>query len=70
MCSYSDSVSLSSLGSGSERSGGNGSRRSTSSERGQLGGEGRIPMEKTTEVREDPLEKLAESNWPAKAGYR
>ncbi|QCD81437.1 hypothetical protein DEO72_LG2g1763 [Vigna unguiculata] len=30
---------------------------------------GRIPMERTVEVREDPLEELAESNWPAKAGY-
>jgi len=26
-------------------------------------------MERTVEVREDPLEELAESNWPAKAGY-
>ncbi|QCD87382.1 hypothetical protein DEO72_LG3g1916 [Vigna unguiculata] len=26
-------------------------------------------MEMTTEVREDPLEELADSNWPVKAGY-
>jgi len=26
-------------------------------------------METMTEVREDPLEELAESNWPAKGGY-
>ena len=30
---------------------------------------GRIPMETVTEVREDPLEELAEINWPAKGGY-
>jgi len=30
---------------------------------------GRIPMETITEVREDPLEEIAESSWPAKAGY-
>ena len=26
-------------------------------------------MERVVEVREDPPEELAESNWPAKAGY-
>jgi len=30
---------------------------------------GRILMETVTEVREDPPEEIAESNWPAKAGY-
>ena len=30
---------------------------------------GRIPMETMTEVWEDPLEEIAESNWPAKGGY-
>ena len=30
---------------------------------------GRIPMEMITEVREDPPEEIAESSWPAKAGY-
>jgi len=52
MPSCSDSVSLSSLG--SERSGGSGSSQSTSSDREQLGGVGRILTEKTVEVREDP----------------
>ena len=28
-----------------------------------------IPMETVREVREDPLEELAESDWPAKGGY-
>jgi len=69
MSSISDSYSLSSPSSGSDRSGEDGSSQSTSSERGQLGGEGTNPMESTTEVREDPPEDLAESNWPVKAGY-
>ncbi|QCD78565.1 hypothetical protein DEO72_LG1g2201 [Vigna unguiculata] len=30
---------------------------------------GGIPMETVREVREDPPEELAESNWPAKGGY-
>jgi len=62
MSSYSDSVSLPSPGSGSEKSGGDGNSQSTSSDREQMGGVGRISMETTTEVREDPLEELAESN--------
>jgi len=33
----------------------------------QLEDVGRIPMETTVEVREDPPEELAESNWSAKA---
>jgi len=32
-------------------------------------GMGRIPIEMVTEVRKDPLEEIAESNWPAKTGY-
>jgi len=34
--------------------------------RGMVGG---IPMETVREVREDPPEELAESNWPTKGGY-
>ena len=30
---------------------------------------GRILMETITEVREDPPDEIAESSWPAKAGY-
>ena len=30
---------------------------------------GEIPTETVTEVREDPPEELAESNWPAKGSY-
>jgi len=30
---------------------------------------GRIPMETIIEVREDPPEEIAETSWPAKAGY-
>jgi len=30
---------------------------------------GRIPMETVTEVRENPLEEMTESNWPAKGSY-
>ena len=56
------------------------SSESTESDRSkdrQLGGEGTssgvvtsgMPMEVVREVREDPPEKLEESNWPAKGGY-
>ncbi|QCE03794.1 hypothetical protein DEO72_LG8g1821 [Vigna unguiculata] len=69
MSSVSDSASLSSPGSGSDQSGEDGSSQSMSGDRGQLGGEGRIPMETITEIREGPPEELAESNWPVKAGY-
>ena len=69
MSSVSDSASLSSLDSGSDRSGEDGSSQSMSGDRGQLGGEWRIPMEMTTKIREDPPKELAESNWPVKAGY-
>ncbi|QCE03316.1 hypothetical protein DEO72_LG8g1340 [Vigna unguiculata] len=67
MSSSSDNFSLSSLS--SERSGGSGSSQSNSSDREQPGDVGRITMETTVEVSEDPLEELAESNWPAKVGY-
>jgi len=67
MSSSSDSVSLSSPG--SERSRGSRSNQSNSSDREQPRGVGMIPMETTIEVREDLPEELAESNWPAKAGY-
>ena len=69
MSSVSDSASLSNPGSGSDQSGENRSSQSMSGDRGQLGGEGRIPMETITEIREGPPEELAESNWPVKAGY-
>jgi len=65
MSNSSDSISLSSLS--SERSGGRGSSQSNSSDMEQLEDVGRIPMETTVEVREDPPEELAESNWSAKA---
>ncbi|QCE03770.1 hypothetical protein DEO72_LG8g1796 [Vigna unguiculata] len=69
MSSVSDSASLSSPSNGSDRSGGDRSSQSMSGSRGQLGGEGRIPMETTTEIREDLPEELAKSNWQMKAGY-
>jgi len=67
MSSCSDSVSLSSPS--SEQLGGSGSSQSTSSDREQLGGVGRILMETTIEVMEYPPKELAKSNWPTKAGY-
>jgi len=70
MSSASDNVTLSSSGSGSEWSGGDGSSRSDGGSGGQTVGMGRIPMETVSEVREDPLEEIAESNWSAKAGYK
>ncbi|QCD79543.1 hypothetical protein DEO72_LG1g3185 [Vigna unguiculata] len=69
MSSASDSVSLSSSSSGSEHSRGDGSSRSDSGSGGQTVCVGRIPMETVTEIREDPLEELAESNWPTEIGY-
>jgi len=54
MSSVSGSVSLSSSSSGSEHLGGDGSSQSRSGSSGQLVGEGRITMETTTEIREDP----------------
>jgi len=67
MSSSSDRVSLSD--SGNERSRDSGSSRDDTSDREEMGSIGRIPMERVVEVREDPPEKLAESNWPAKTGY-
>ena len=54
MSSGIDSVSLSSSGSGSERSWGDGSSRFDVVSVGQMVGAGRIPMETVIEVREDP----------------
>jgi len=69
LSSTSDSVSLSSSGSGSEQSGEDGSSRSDGGSGGQTVGMGRILMETVTEVREDPPKEIVESNWPAKAKY-
>jgi len=57
------------MGSGSEHTGEGVSSRSRSGVSGQLAGEGRIPMEVTTETTEDPPEEVAESSLPARAGY-
>ncbi|QCD83259.1 hypothetical protein DEO72_LG2g3602 [Vigna unguiculata] len=67
MSTSSDRFSLSSLS--SERSGGSESSQSGGSDGEQPGNVGRIPMERTVEVRKDTPEELAESSWPAKAGY-
>jgi len=67
MSSSSDRFSLSN--SGSERSKDSGSSRDDSSDREEVGSVGRIPVERVVEIREDPPEELAESNWPAKIGY-
>ena len=67
--SSSDSVSLSTSSSESIESGRSRGRlveEESTSSGGVVGG---IPMETVREVREDPLEELAESNWPAKGGY-
>jgi len=67
--SSSDSVSLSMSSSESIKSGRSRGRHveeESSSSGVMVGG---IPMETVREVREDPLEELAESNWPAKGGY-
>jgi len=67
--SSSDSVSLSTSSSESVESGRSRGRQvdeESTSSGGMVGG---IPMETVREVREDPLEELAESNWPAKGGY-
>ena len=69
MSSTSDSMSLSSSSSGSGRSREDGGRQSDDGSGGPMVGMGRIPMETVTEVREDPLEEIAESSWSAKAGY-
>jgi len=69
MSSSSDTVSLSSSSSGSVHFGGNVGRRFEEESTNPVVVVGRIPMETVTEVREDPLEEITESNWPAKAGY-
>jgi len=55
--------------SSSERSRGSGSSEADNSDREESGNVWRIPMERIIEVREDPLEELAESSWPVKTGY-
>jgi len=67
--SSSDSVSLSTSSSesmGSERSRGRQVDEEGTSSGCMVSG---IPMETVREVREDPPEELAESDWPAKGGY-
>jgi len=67
--SSSDSVSLSTSSSesmGSERSRDRRIDEEVTSPGGMTSG---IPMETVREVREDPPEELAESDWPAKGGY-
>jgi len=67
--SSSDSISLSTSSSestGSERSRGRQVDEDGTSSGGMVSG---IPMETVREVREDPPEELAESDWPAKGGY-
>ncbi|QCE10931.1 hypothetical protein DEO72_LG10g2164 [Vigna unguiculata] len=67
MSSSSDRFLLSD--SGSERSRNSGSSRDDSSDREEVGSVGRIPVERVVEIREDPSEELAESNWPTKTRY-
>jgi len=67
--SSSDSVSLSTSSSESvesRRSIGRQVDKECTSSGGNVSG---IPKETVREVREDPPEELAESNWPAKGGY-
>ena len=67
--SSSDNISLSTSSSEStesERSRGRQFDEEGTSSGGMVSG---IPMEMVREVREDPPEELAESNWPAKGGY-
>jgi len=69
MSSSSHNVSLSSSSSESkesERSVGRQVKEESSSPTTVVG---KILIEMVTEVREDPLEEMVESNWPAKAGY-
>jgi len=67
--SNSDSVSLSTSSTESLESG-RSRGRPVEGESISFGGVvGGIPMETVREVREDPLEELAETNWPAKGGY-
>jgi len=70
MSSSSDSVSLSSSSRESMESGRSVGRRVEEESSSPATVVGRIPMETVTEVREDPHEEMAESNWPAKADYK
>ena len=67
--SSSDSVSLSTSSSENIESGRSRDRHVEEESTSSGGMVGRFPMETVTEVREDPLKELAESNWPAKGGY-
>jgi len=69
MFSSSDTMSLSFSNSGSVESGRSVGRRFEEESTSQVVVVGRIPMEMVTEVREDPPEEIAESNWSAKADY-
>ena len=69
MSSSSDSVSLSSSSSESMEFGRSIGRHVEEESTSPAGMMGRIPMETVTEVREDPLEEISESNWPAKGCY-
>jgi len=69
MFSSSDIVSLSSSSSESMESGRSVGRHVEEESTSLTVVVGRIPMEMVTEVREDHLEEITESNWPAKAGY-
>jgi len=69
MSSSSDIVSLSSSSSGSVESGGSVGRRFKEESTSLVAVVGRILMETMTEVRDDPPEEIAKSNWPAKDGY-
>jgi len=69
MSSSSDSVSLSSSNSESMESGRSIGRHVEEKSTSLTAMVDRIPMETVTEVREDPLEEIAESNWSVKDGY-
>jgi len=69
MSSTSDSVSLSSLSSGSMQSRRSVGRCLEEESASLMAVVGRIPMETVTKVREDPPEEIVESSWPTKAGY-
>jgi len=69
MSSSSDTVSLSSTSSGSIESGKCVGRRVEEESTSPVAMVVIIPMETVTEVRENPPEEIAKSNWPAKAGY-
>jgi len=69
MSSSSDSVSLSSSSTESMESGRSIGRHVEEESISLVAMVGRIPMETVTEVRENPLEEMTESNWPAKGSY-